>query len=111
MVETPALREAFEIIGFSGLAVLVIGWLAVSFQTPSPRRERLEWLSACGMYLALLSLFTHLSLRAYERDSEVAVVAFGFLVLFFTTGFSICLKQTIASLRGRGAAGPESATN
>ena len=111
MVETPALREAFEIIGFSGLAVLVSGWLAVSFQTPGPRRERLEWLSACGMYLALLSLFTHLSLRAYENGSVVALVAFGFLVLFFSSGFAVCVTNTIASLRGRSSGGRESATN
>jgi hypothetical protein len=110
-IETPAMRAAFEVIGFSGLAILVIGWLAISFQTPSPKRERLEWISACGMYLALLSLFVHLSIRAYERDSIAALLAFGFLVLFFSSGFTVCLTYTLAALRGRRAHGAESATN
>lgn len=111
MIETPAMLAAFEVIGFSGLAVLVIGWLLVSFTAPGPRRERIEWIAACGMYLALLSLFTHLSLRALANGSTGAVVAFGFLVLFFTAGFFVCLNQTVAALRGRSAKGPESATN
>jgi hypothetical protein len=111
MIETPAMKEAFEVIGFSGVAVLVIGWLVVSFSKPGPRRERVEWVAACGMYLALLSLFVHLTIRAYERDSEAAMLAFGFLVLFFTSGFGVCVNQTITALRGGSTKGAESATN
>jgi hypothetical protein len=111
MIETPAMKVAFEVIGFSGLGVLVIGWLVVSFSEPGPRRERVEWLAACGMYAALLSLFVHLTLNAYDRDSVVAMLAFGFLVLFFTSGFFICLNQTITSLRGRSTKGAQSTTN
>lgn len=110
-IETPAMRAAFEVTGITGLAILVIGWLAVSFATPSPRRERIEWVSACGLYLALLSLFVHLSIRAYERDSHAALAAFSFLVLFFTAGFLVCLSYTLAALRGRSTAQAESATN
>ena len=111
MIETPAMREAFEIIGFSGLAVLVLGWLVISFSEPGPRRERFEWIAACGMYAALLSLFVHLSLRAYESGSTVALVAFGFLVSFFSLGFVICAHHTLAALRGKSGKGAESATN
>ena len=111
MIETPAMKLAFEVIGFTGVAVLVLGWLIVSFSQPGPRRERVEWLAACGMYAALLSLFVHLTIRAYERDSEAAMLAFGFLVLFFTSGFGVCVNQTITSLRGRSTKGAESATN
>jgi hypothetical protein len=111
MIETPAMKLAFEVIGFSGLGVLVLGWLIVSFSEPGPRRERVEWLAACGMYAALLSLFVHLTLRAYERDSVAAMLAFGFLVVFFTCGFFVCLNQTITSLRGRSTKGAASATN
>lgn len=111
MIETPAMRAVFEVIGFTGLAVLVLGWLIVSFTAPSPRRERIEWTAACGMYAALLSLFVHLTIQAYERDSEAAMLAFGFLVLFFTAGFGVCLNQTITAMRGRSTKGPESATN
>lgn len=105
------MREAFEVIGFVGLAVLVTGWLVVSFTLPGLRRERIEWISTCGMYLALLSLFAHLCLRAIERDSHAATAAFGFLWIFFSIGLVICLTQTVASLRGRSTANRESATN
>ena len=111
MIETQAMREVFEVIGFSGLAVLVLGWLVISFSEPSPRRERLEWLAACGMYAALLSLFVHLTLRAHDNGSTAASIAFGFLVLFFSSGFCVCLTYTLAALRGRSTKGPESATN
>ena len=63
------------------------------------------------MYLALLSLFAHLSLRAIERDSHIATFAFGFMFLFFSTGFVVCLVQTFSSLRGRSGKSRESATN
>jgi hypothetical protein len=63
------------------------------------------------MYAALMSLFVHLSLRAYENGSTAAMLAFGFLVLFFTSGFGVCLNQTIAALRGRSTKAAESATN
>jgi hypothetical protein len=111
MIETPGMLAAFEVIGFTGLAVLVLGWLFVSFSQPGPRRERVEWIAACGMYLGLLSLFSHLSLRALADGSTAALVAFGFLVLFFTCGFFVCLNQTITALRGRSSKGVESATN
>ena len=111
MIETPAMLEAFEVIGFTGAAILVIGWLVVSFSPPTQMRERVEWVAACGMYLALLSLFTHLSLKSYANGTHAAVVAFGFLVLFFTTGFVVCLNQTVTALRGRSTKGVESAVN
>ena len=111
MIETPAMLRAFEGIGSVGLAVLVIGWLTVSFSAPGPRRERIEWVAACGLYLLLLSLFSHLSLRAFASGSTGALVAFGFLMVFFTVGFVVCLNQTISALRGRSTKGAESATN
>jgi hypothetical protein len=111
MIETPAMLEAFEVIGFTGFVVVVVGWLIVSFTPPTQRRERVEWVAACGFYLMLLSIFTHLSLKAYAKGSTGAVIAFGFFVLFFTTGFFVCLNQTITALRGRSTKGAESAVN
>jgi hypothetical protein len=111
MVETAAMRETFEVVGFSGLAVLVLGWLVVSFSAPGPRRERLEWIAACGMYVALLSLFLHLWLGAWGNGSTVKLVAFGFLVLFFSAGLLVCLHHTAAALRGHHGKDRESATN
>ena len=111
MIETPAMLEAFEVIGFTGFAIVVVCWLIVSFSPPTQWRERIEWVGACGFYLMLLSFFTHLSLKAYAKGTHAAVGAFGFLVLFFTTGFFVCLNQTVTALRGRSTKGAESAVN
>jgi hypothetical protein len=105
--------EAFSYvpaIGYTGLAVLVAAWLAVSFTQPSPRRAVVEWLGACGMYVALLSLFLHLLGRALASDSTIGAIAFGFLVIFFGAGLVLCAVQTAMSLRGPREAA-SSATN
>lgn len=99
-----ALLPFVPTIGFSGLGVLVVAWLIVSFSTPGPRRAVVEWLGACGMYVALLSLFVNLLGRALENDSTLGLVAFGFLVVFFGIGLILCLVQTALSLRGPGKA-------
>jgi O-antigen ligase len=102
--------EWIPIVGYSGLAVLVIAWLVVSFTQPGPRRAVIEWLGALAMYVALLSLFAHLLGRSVERESTVGMIAFGFLVVFFGVGCVLCLAQTVSSLRGpRGTV--SSATN
>jgi hypothetical protein len=102
--------EIIPIVGYSGLAVLVLAWLVVSFSQPGPRREVVEWVGASAMYVALLSLFLHLLGRALEQESTLGMIAFGFLVTFFGVGFVLCLVQTLSSLKGpRGTA--SSATN
>ena len=63
-----ALLHWVPAIGYTGLGVLVVGWLVVSFSPPGPRRAVVEWLAACGMYVALLSLFVNLLGRALEAD-------------------------------------------
>jgi hypothetical protein len=87
-------------VGYTGLAVLVLTWLVVSFTQPSPRRAVVEWIGACGMYVALLSLFGHLLGRALASDSTIGAIAFGFLVIFFGVGLVLCLVQTAMSVRG-----------
>ena len=94
------MTEWIPAVGYAGLAVLVITWLMVSFMQPGPRRAILEWLGACGMYVALLMLFTHLLTRALEADSTVGLIAFGFLATFFSVGLILCLVQTVSALRG-----------
>jgi hypothetical protein len=94
-----------------GFATVLIGWLIVSFSPPGPRRERVEWVAACGLYVVLVSIFTAFALVARAGGNSVVLVAFGFLVLFFSSGFAVCLTRTLASLRGRGGKGAESATN
>ena len=58
---------------------------------PSPKRAVVEWLGACGLYLALVALFTNLSLRAQESGSTAALVAFGFLLALFGSGLAQAL--------------------
>jgi hypothetical protein len=97
-------------VGYTGLAVLVIAWLVVSFTQPSPRRAAIEWLGAVGMYVALLSLFVHLLGRALADDSTIGAIAFGFLAIFFSAGLVLCVVQMAKSLRGPREAA-SSATN
>ena len=53
-------------IGWGAVALLVAGWLIVSFSPPGPRRAIVEWLSASAMYLALSMLFWNLILRSWR---------------------------------------------
>jgi len=87
-------------VGFSALALIVVGWLVISFTAPSPRRTILEWLSSCALYVALLSLFVNLVLRAQQDVHNFAAVALGFLVALFGTGLLIALVQLVRSFGG-----------
>ena len=40
---------SIEIIGVAALAVVVVGWLVVSFSSPGPRRVLVEWISATAL--------------------------------------------------------------
>ena len=87
-------------VGYAAVAVVVIGWLVVSFSQPGPRRVLIEWISACGMYTALLMLFASLLRRGLAEDSTVAVVAFGFLLVLFGSGLAVCVFHTLRAVRG-----------
>ena len=88
------------ITGYVGLAIVVTAWLVVSFTAPGARRTVVEWLGTCGLYLALVSLFTNLSLRAQESGSTAAVLAFGFLLALFGSGLVVSLVQALLAIRG-----------
>jgi len=96
--------------GCAGLAVVVVGWLVVSFSRPGPRRERVEWIAACGLYVTLLMLFVHLVEKALASDSTLALVAFGILAVLFAVGLLVCLVYTLGAFRAPRRANP-SATN
>ncbi len=98
------------VIGGCALAVLVVGWLVVSFSAPGRKRTVIEWISATAIYGVLLVLFVHLVRDAIEDDSAVRLVAFGFLCLLFAGGLLVSLYQTIASSKGPRDSG-SSATN
>lgn len=97
-------------IGGCALAVLVVGWLVVSFSAPGRKRRFVEWLSATAMYAVLFLLFVHLVRGAIEDGSTVRLVAFGFLCVLFAGGLGVSLYQTIAASKGDGDSGA-SATN
>ena len=102
--------DPLTLVGGGAVAVLVVGWLVVSFSDPGPRRTVIEWLSASAMYTALLTLFLHLSHRAGESGNTFALVAFVFLAVLFGGGLLVSLYRTIAATRGQDGAGT-SATN
>lgn len=101
------------IVGFGALGVLVLLWLVISFSSPSPRREVLEWSAAFCLYTSLCMLFLNLILRAHANDNLFAVIAFGFLGVVFVCGACVSLFHLFRSIgRSGGSAKSEaSATN
>lgn len=85
------------VVGGCALAVLVVGWLVVSFSAPGRKRTAVEWISATAIYAVLSMLFAHLVRDAIEDDSTVRIVAFGFLCVLFAGGLLVSLYQTFAS--------------
>jgi len=98
-------------VGWSGVAVLVVSWLTVSFTAPGPLRDRAAWLGAVAFYVAFGCLFLSLFLRAHADDSWLGRVGFGFLMLFFAAGLLLATHRLLRALSGRTAAGLDSATN
>ena len=98
------------VMGGCALAVLVAGWLVVSFSAPGRKRTVAEWISATAIYGILSMLFVHLVRDAIEDDSTMRLVAFGFLCVFFAGGLLVSLYQTFASSKGDGDSG-SGATN
>jgi len=82
------------------LAALVIGWLVVSFVPPSEKRIGIEWLSALALYVALLTFFVHLVMRARQEDSTAGMAIFGFLAVMFAAGSVVTLVKTIKAFSG-----------
>jgi hypothetical protein len=99
------------LIGWGAVAVLVVGWLLVSFSAPSQRRAIVEWLAATAMYVALSMLFTSLVLRAWESGNHFALAAFGFLLLVFASGLCVSCYNMLRSLRGGSDKGEVGATH
>jgi hypothetical protein len=103
--------STIAVVGWSAAAVLVVGWLVVSFTAPGPRRAMIEWISASAMYLALSMLFWNLILKAWTSGNHFALVAFGFLGLMFGMGLCVALYNTLRVLRGHAESGDASATH
>ena len=103
--------SGLALVGYSGVAVVVLAWLVVSFTAPSRTRSIVEWLGACGLYLALVSLFTHLALRAQASGSTAALVGFGLLLALFSSGLVVSLVQTALAFRTSTRLTTDSATH
>jgi CBS domain containing-hemolysin-like protein len=98
-----------KVVGWGAVALLVVGWLVVSFSEPGPRRGAVERWSATLLFTAFLCLFLSMLLRAWTNDSTVGLVAFGFLVALFATSWVVSLVKAIrASASGaERASGPD----
>ena len=90
-----------KIVGFTSLALLVIGWLTVSLLAPGKARSRVAWVAATFMYLALLCLFTNLFQEAFHAESLLGMIAFGFLGAIFFGGVVVSGVKTVGELLGR----------
>jgi fucose 4-O-acetylase-like acetyltransferase len=93
--------SGLAVFGYSAAGVMVAAWLFVSFGRQTSR-SLVAWIGASALYVALLSLFVNLVMRARESDSTVGLIAFGFLVAFFSVGLVLCLWRTIRQARGGG---------
>ncbi len=94
------------VVGYAAVGVLVAGWLFVSFGAQGGRRSLVAWMGASALYVALLSLFLNLLMRARESDSTGGMIAFGFLVAFFSVGLVLSVSKAIGQARGAGGSGP-----
>lgn len=97
--------STIAVIGYTAVGLVVAGWLFVSFGKPGRTRTGVAWAGTSALYVALLSLFTHLLTRALDQDSTLGTVAFGFLVAFFASGLLVSLWRLFGVLRGGGEAG------
>jgi hypothetical protein len=103
--------SGISLVGWSAVGVVVLAWLVVSFTAPSRARSIIEWVGACALYLALVSLFTNLALRAQASGSTVGLVGFGFLLALFSSGLVVSLVQTLLALRSSSRLSTDSATH
>jgi hypothetical protein len=102
---------AAGIVGFGALALVVVGWLVVSFTQAGPRRAALEWLSASCGFTALGALFVHLASEALASGNTFALVAFGFLLVIFSSSLVVSIVQAFLALRSGGSGSEASATH
>ncbi len=90
--------SAFQIIWIVSGAILVTGWLVVSFTRPSRKRTAIEWLSVTAMYLAILAIFVSLALRAHAGGNTITTWAIGLLCALFGGGLLVSAWKTVTAL-------------
>jgi hypothetical protein len=87
-----------KVMGFSALGLLVIGWLAVSLQSPGRTQKLTARFASVAMYLALVCLFTHLTQENWAKGRAALYVPFGFLLAVFVSGFFLSLAKGVGEL-------------
>ena len=92
--------SVYQIIWIVSGSVLVIGWLVVSFASPSRNRTVIEWLSATAMYTAILTIFVSLMLRAHASGYVFGAWAIGLICALFGGGLLVSAWKTVAALFG-----------
>lgn len=102
--------EWVKIVGICAIAIMGAAWLFVSFHAPGRARSVVEWIAATCLYVALLSFFVFLVLRALSEGQTVALVAFGFLAVIFAAGMCVSGYKTFRELRGRSGSSGGQAT-
>ena len=93
--------SVFRIIWITSGSVLVIGWLVVSFASPSRNRTIIEWLSVTAMYAAILTIFVSLALRAHASGHVFAAWAIALLCVLFGGGLLVSAWKTVAAVGGK----------
>lgn len=94
--------SVFQIIWIAAGAIFFVGWLYVSFSSPSPGRAVVEWTSATAMYTGLLTFFVYHGLDAWEGGKTALLIAFGLLCVLFGCGLLVSLWNTFSALSGGG---------
>ena len=81
------------------LAVVVLGWLLISFLAAGATRSMLSWIATSALYVFLVSLFLSLTLEAWADGKNAVVFAFGFLCVLFGSGLLVSLAKTVGQIR------------
>ena len=92
-------------------AVLVLGWLAVSFMKEGRARSVLEWVSAVAMYTAIGSIMCRLLHTFWIQDKMALVGLFAFLCLVFGSGLLVSLVMVFRAAAGRDVGAGAGATH
>lgn len=93
-----------SIIRWTGITLLVVAWLVVSFAKPGPRRAIFEWAATVGLYTTVLSFILHGMYVALHWESSAmrlaAIAGLSMLSFMFCMGVAVSLAQFVLSLRG-----------
>lgn len=100
----------FNQVALVGVAILVPGWILAVVLKPGPARDKVGWVGATALYLALSAFFLGHCLRFWEEGRWALLIPIGFLAFMFSVGLLVSSYRTIAQFVGRTSAS-QSATN